>query len=284
MEKKMFVKTLLLSFLILAVCSVSFSKENKIESLWTDSALIIDGLDDEWADSSLNYEKKIKVHYAFKNDANNLYVLFVFEDPEYISAIRGTGMTIWLNTEGKKKKKYGINFKTKQVTADTLISTLEKRHGSISDDEKKKIKSGQKYFLYHGEVIDKKDKILTDSALGGEIEVPLFKSKQKQSMRIYEFRVPLRILEKLSSGQRMEPGKMVKVGFEWGGLTEAMKLARLKRLSESGSRGPETTSIGISSSDASRERDLERSSRTRQSTRGTQKKYSFWVDVALAQI
>jgi len=172
----------------------------------------------------------------------------------------------------------------KQVTADTLISTLEKRHGSISDDEKKKIKPGQQYFLYHGEVIDKKNKILTDSALGGEIEVPLFKSKQKQSMRIYEFRVPLRILEKLSSGQRMEPGKMVKVGFEWGGLTEAMKLARLKQLSESGARGPEPTSIGISGSDASRERDLERSSRTRESSGRTTKKYSFWADVSLAQI
>jgi len=252
-EKKMFVKTLLLSFLILAVCSVSFSKENKIESLWTDSALKIDGVDDEWADSSLNYEKKAEINYAFKNDANNLYILIVFKDPKYLSTIKSTGMTIWLNTEGKNKKQYGINFKMKQVTADTLISTLEKRHGSISDDEKKKIKSGQKYFLYHGEVIDKKDKILTDSALGGEIEVPLFKSKQKQSMRIYEFRVPLRILEKLSSGQRMEPGKMVKVGFEWGG-------------------------------DASRERDLERSSRTRESSGRTTKKYSFWADVSLAQI
>lgn len=284
MARKMFAKTLLLSLLILAVCFVSFSKENKIKSLWTESALKIDGVDDEWADSSLDYEKKAEVNYAFKNDANNLYVLFVFKDQKYLSTIKSTGMTLWLNTEGKNKKQYGINFKMKQVTADTLISTLEKRHGSISDDEKTKIKSGQKYFLYHGEVIDKKGSILTDSALGGEIEVPLFKSKQKQSMSIYEFRVSLIILEKLSSDQKMEPGKMVKVGFEWGGLTEAMRQARLKQLSESGARGPEPTSVGISGSDASRERDLERSSRTMKSSGRTTKKYSFWVDVLLAKI
>lgn len=270
MKKKIFGKILLLSCLILAVCFVGFSKEKGIKSLWTDSAPLIDGLDDEWADSSLNNEKKVKVSCAFKNDANNLYVLFVFEDPRYLSTIRGTGMTIWLNTEGKKKERYGINFKMKRVTAETLISTLEKHHGSLPEAEKERIMSNPQYFLYRGEVIDKKGQILTASALDGELEAPVFKSKQKQSMRIYEFQIPLRILEKLSSDQRIEPGKTVKVGFEWGGLTEAMRTARLKRLSKSESRGPEPTSLGESTA--------------RQRTGGDSQKYSFWVDVALAQI
>ncbi len=255
--------------MISAICLCAIPKEKEIKSLWTESIIKIDGLDDEWTDSSINYQKKVKVKCAFKNDADNLYILFIFEDPEYLTTIKGTGMTIWLNTEGKKKKRYGINFKLKRVTAETLISILERQQGSLPEVEKERIMSNPQYFLYRGEVIDKKGHILTASALGGELEAPIFKSRLKQKMRVYEFRIPCRILEKLSSGQRMEPGKSVRVGFEWGGLTEEMKIASLKRLSESESRGPEPIAQGESIT---------------QRTRRDPIKYSFWVDVLLAQI
>ena len=48
--------------------------------------------------------------------------------------------------------------------------------------------------------------------------MPIFRSTVKQKMMVYEFGIPLRILEKLSADQVIEPGKVVKVGFEWGGI------------------------------------------------------------------
>lgn len=287
MRNKTFIKICLLSFLILVFSLASLSKEKTIESIWTESSLKIDGLDDEWAESSLNFEKKVKVNYAFKNNADDLYLLFVFNDPQYLSTIPQTGMTLWLNTEGKNKKKYGINFKMKQVTADELIAILEKQHGILPEADKKKLMSSPQYFLYQGDVIDKKGNILTASALGEELEAPVFRSKQEQKIMVHEFRMPLRILEKLSADQRMEPGKVVKVCFEWGGLSNEMKIARLKQRAESRPGGHEPTSL--SSPSSSGEEGEVSSGRTpaemqTQRIRSDPKKYSFWVDVKLAQL
>lgn len=288
MRSKTFMRTFLLSFLVLAVCLVGFSKEKIVESIWTESSVKIDGLNDDWVENILNFEKKVKVDYAFKNDANNLYVLFVFKDPKYLSTIRGikgTGMTLWLNTEGKKKKKYGINFKVKQVTADELISIIEKQQGSLPEAEKKRIKSGSHYDLYQGEVIDKKGDILTASALGGGLKAPVFRSKEKQKVMVYEFRMPLRILEKLSADQVIESGKVVKVGFEWGGMTKAMKAARMGRLADSTPKGHKPKSLSELQTQETEggESGARSSAGTMTRRRRSPVKYSFWVDVKLAQ-
>ena len=109
------------------------------------------------------------------------------------------------------------------ISADNLISLLEKQRGPLPEAEKNNIRSKPNYTFYQGDVRDKKGKILTLTALGGELAMPVFKSQPKQKMMVYEFVMPLRILEKLSAKHKMEPGKTVKVGFEWGGLTERMK-------------------------------------------------------------
>lgn len=282
MRNKTFMKISLLSFLVLAVCLVGFSKERIVKSIWTELSVKIDGLDDDWVDNTLNFEKKVEVDYAFNNDANNLYVLFVFKNPKYLSTIGVTGMTLWLNTEGKKKKRYGINFKMKRVTAEELISILEEQQGPLPEAGKNKIKSRPHYFLYRSNVIDKKGNILTASALGGELREPIFRSKEKQKMMVYEFRMPLRILEKLSGDQVIEPGKVVKVGFEWGGLTKEMKEARMRQLGASSARESERRAKDVTEQDKARS--LRDSSGAMTRARRDPLRYSFWVSVKLAQI
>ncbi len=275
MRTKIFTRTFLLSLVILAVCFAGFSKEKAVESMWVGSSLSIDGLDDDWAGDTLNFEKKFEVDYAFRNDADNLYVLFIFKDPVYQSTIKDTGMTLWINTEGKKKKKYGIHFNIRRVTAEGLISILEKK-GPLPEAEKNNIRSKPFYFFYQGDVKNKKGKILTPTALGGELAVPLFGVQAKQKMIVYELVMSLRILEKLSAKHKMEPGKTVKVGFEWGGLTERMKAQRMKRLEQSTVRDSDRKAR---SSQAQR---ADESSGEARLSKGP-KKYSFWVDVELAQ-
>jgi len=249
--------------------------------MWRASPLSIDGLDDDWAGDTLSFEKKFEVDYAFKNDAGNLYILFVFKDKEYQSTIKDTGMTLWINTEGKKKKKYGINFKSKRVKADTLISIIETQQGPLPEAEKNEIRSRAYYMLYQGEVIDKKGNILTASALAGESEGPSFRLKEKKKMMVYELMMPLRVLEKLSADQRMEPGKTVKVGFEWGGLTEKMKAARMARIEAAASREADSRAKDVTERDISRR--MQRSATGAPESKKGPKKYSFWVDVNLAQ-
>jgi hypothetical protein len=279
MRNKIFARTFLLSLAILAVCFVGFSKEKAVVSIWAGSSLSIDGLDSEWAEDTLNFEKKFEVDYAFRNDADNLYVLFIFKDPVYQSTIKDTGMTLWINTEGKKKKKYGIHFNMRRVTAEGIISILEKQKGPLPEPEKNNIRSKPFYFFYQGDVKDKKGKILTPTALGGELAVPLFRAQAKQKMMVYELVMSLRILEKLSAKHKMEPGKTVKVGFEWGGLTERMKAQRMARLEQSTAREAERRPKDVSEGESQR---IGGSSGDLRLSKGP-KKYSFWVDVELAQ-
>ena len=98
MKKQVFLKTFLLFFLILALSLTGFSKSKKIASNWVVFPLTIDGSYDEWGDDALNFEKKVGVNYAFRNDAENLFILFIFKDPKYLSSISATGMTLWFNT------------------------------------------------------------------------------------------------------------------------------------------------------------------------------------------
>jgi len=281
MRNKIVARTLILSLLVFAVSLAGFSKEETVASVWRGSPLSIDGADDDWSGATLSFDKKFGVDYAFKNDAESLFVLFVFKDPLYLSTIKDTGMTLWINTEGKKKKKYGITFKMIDVPAENLISLLEKQKGPLPEAEKNRIRSKPNYIFYQGDVLDKKGNILTAKALGGELPMPVYKSQPKQKMMVYEFVMPLRILEKLSAKHKMEPGKAVKVGFEWGGLTERMKAQRMARLRRAAERGSGSEAGNTSS----RERDMDRRSdgELDLSLKKGPKKYSFWVDVKLAQ-
>ncbi len=127
MGNKKALNKLFLFFMVLALCISGFSKEKKVEGIWASIPVIIDGSNSEWINGPFIFEKKVKVDYAFRNDSENLYVLFIFKDTKYLSSIDQTGMTLWLNTEGKKKKDYGIKFQRKIVSAEDYISFFWKR-------------------------------------------------------------------------------------------------------------------------------------------------------------
>jgi hypothetical protein len=136
MESK---KILAIMCFILSVAFQVSAKEKIIESLWTDSPLKIDGSVSDWKDDPLSAEKKAKVDYAFRNDVDFLYVLFRFNDLKYLSTIEATGMTLWIDVLGKKKKNLGVNFTKKKISSEEYIRLLEQRQGSVSDEQKEKL-------------------------------------------------------------------------------------------------------------------------------------------------
>ncbi len=276
MKKQLFFKIFLLFLFILTFSLLSFSKEEIIASKWVDFPLTIDGSNDEWNLDVLNFEKKVDVNYAFRNDAENLYVLFIFNDPQYLSSISATGMTLWFNTEGKKKKNFGLTFIKKQVSADAFISILEQQKGALSEEEKNNIRANPRYFLHNIKVVGKESVSISQQADSAEADVALFRSLRKENTVMYEFAVPLKRMPEQVHGIGTEPGKLVKVGFEWGGLTEEMKKARAE-----GHEIPGTDAMRRGeSADAWSKRSSGFSERS-SSRRPVQ--YSFWVDVHLAK-
>ena len=276
MKKTAFAKVVLLFFLILTISFLGLSKEQEIKSNWAASPVKIDGSNDDWAEIAFTSMKKLSLDYAFRNDAENLYVLFIFKDPKYLSSIAMTGMTLWFNAEGKKKKEYGILFIQKQISADALISRLEKERGPLSEDKKNEIRNIPSYLLNHTEIIAKKSKSSSQSSESSETQPAEFRFRKQQNSMVFEFSIPLKNMTAEVSVMRAELGKSIKVGFEWGGMTEEMKEALMQRsaaLERSRSVDNDPTSNRAGAGE---------SSVPIGSLKGP-KKYEFWVDVQMAK-
>ncbi len=268
----------------------AFSEDIPVLSRWSTAPPALDGLTDDWREDVLSSEKGIGVDYAFRNDERNLYILFVFKEPKSLSTVDVTGMTIFFSPSEKKQKDYGVRFRKKNVRADELIAMMEKSGQELTEERKREIRKLPMYVLYQADAINKKGEVIPSPGPAAEIDPPSFRFQRQGKTVIYEFRVPLVSRESHPAGAGGAPGELLKVGFEWGGLTEEMKKAMASGISADSVRAgasdvsldatvrggdeSEGLSRGMSRSDASPE--LAR-------MRRGPKKYSFWADVRLAR-
>ena len=164
MERIGWRKIFAVALLVLVIPFYAFAKEKTVQSIWAASPLTMDGLINDWEGDPFNMEKKVKVEYAFRNDADNLYVFFKFNDFKYLSSIEITGMTLWIDLEGKKDKNLGVNFTKKKISADEYIAILERQQGSLSDEQKESVRASEFYFISQAKAVDKKGNPLEKEA------------------------------------------------------------------------------------------------------------------------
>ena len=275
--KRIFTHISLVIFMVV-IATIGFPKEKLVESKWAAQLPMIDGLDDDWSGDVMTSEKKVKVDYAVRNDAQNMYVLFIFKDLKYMSTINATGITLYYNTEGKKKKDHAFHFIKRKVTPDELIAYLEKRGEVLTEQQVQSIKSKPAFSVYMAERVGKKDKEISETAPTPATLNPDFKINVKGKEFIYEFRVPLIKSETSPRGMGVEPGQSLKIGFEWGGMTDELRKAMSARTRAQSDLGVSREG-GASIIDSTRGK----SGIPRRSSRAMPKKHSFWVDVKLAQ-
>jgi hypothetical protein len=260
------------------------AKETLVESKWTATPVKVDGLNKDWVGDALSFEKSADVDYAFKNDGRDVYVLFVFKDPKYLSSIDATGMTLYFSTEGKKQKDYGVKFIRRTVSPDELIATLEKEGTALTEQKKQEIKASPKYVLFEADAVNKKGEVIPPAGAAPDIDPPAFKMMKQDKLVVYEFRVPLAAREIHPAGIGSEPGKTIKVGFEWGGMTAEMRKAMASRMGAEGARaGASDVSMGETVAGGNENEGMRDSGSSLTQMRRGPKKYDFWVDVKLAQ-
>ncbi len=266
-----------LCFVVLALCSPGMSKDKVVYSQWTTSPPNIDGSNSDWEGGTHTLNKKTQVDYAFRNDADNLYVIFIFNEPrQFMSTIRDSGITLWINTDGTKKKKYGIKFAIKTVSADNYIQIVEEMMGeSMPEEKKKQIKAKESYQIFNNEVIDSEGNI---PIIASGPTAPAFNTSGGRETVVYEFKVPLKRDETHPVGVGITPGGSLTIGFEWGGTTKEMRQDRLAKQTARGTRG---TSSG-SASGLTSERRVQGSTREGSMSRVRAATYFFWADVQLA--
>jgi len=252
--------------------SAALPAENIVQSTWTASPLQVDGQSGDWTGGTVASEKGVGVNYAFRNDGRDLYVLFIFKNPKFLSTIDMTGITLYASTSGKKDKDWGVKFLKKTVSGEQLIEYMERMGQPLTEERKQEIKDKPQLILFTATAVNKKGEEIFPAGPVQDIDLPGFRVGRGENSVVYEFRIPLVSREVHPAGIGTEPGKDIKIGFEWGGLTKEMREAMRGQ-----ARGIETgTDLAKETVTGTYEGSLSTGP-------AGPKKYSFWVDVKLAQ-
>ena len=273
---------ILVTIMMVALLSSFMLAADVYKSTWNTGKMAVDGTEFDWQDAAPFFEKKVAADYAFKNDANFLYVLFKFQDPkQFMSTVDWTGMTVYLDPNGKKKKDYFINFRKKQITAAEFIAKMEAEKGPLSGEDKNKILANEFYVDHDVQVTNKKAKSQKIEQVEGMVPAIFRANKTQEGTYIWEFAIPLARPADLAPGIGAAPGQQIKVGFHWGGATDEWKEAQAARLGEQSAQARATDAGSITS-----ERDgragLDSNIGLARMRRQMPKKYDIWADVLLA--
>jgi hypothetical protein len=290
MKRRKMVNGLLLAFLAFALVATGFSKDKPVDSQWASAPASIDGMNTEWGNVSLVTHKKTKVDYAFMNGAEDLFILFIFKDPKYLSSLSWTGLTVWLSPQGEKDKNLGIRFIKKQISADDYIAILEKQVGkAMPEDKKEQIRQNKAYWLFEQELINKKAADYAEDAPKPKFTGALFRSNVLQKTVLYELAISFAKLAEIAPEIGAGPGTGLNVNFEWGGATKEYKEALASGMAQrdtsaraGGATGSLTSERGAGEGLGDVERSSSKLARMRSQLQRV-KKYDFWVEVNLAQ-
>ena len=102
---KLSIIPVLFLFLFITGC-----KSFKLDSTFSAQPIEINGNYSDWEKIPALYFEEQNILLAVCNDTNNLYLAFRFRDPKWLMAINRTGLTIWLDSTGKKKEQFGVKY------------------------------------------------------------------------------------------------------------------------------------------------------------------------------
>jgi len=275
-------KPLPLLIAILTITVPFLAKDKIIESKWTPMPPQIDGKTIDWAQDVLDLSKSENVSYAFKNDAGYLYLLFIFNESKTLSSVAATGMTFWINTEGKEKKTHGLRFYQKILNGQQLIQQMEKQGESIPEEKKAEFLNSKTPFRLFGfDGVNKKGDVVPLAAKG----VATYRDGKDGKNTVYEFVIPIALLKDPAIETPFDMTKPFKFGFEWGGATPDIMKAQMAALGDQGARagsGAAGSLEGQIRGGEGEDFNAPSSDMTRMRSR-LPKKYDFWISLKVAQ-
>lgn len=126
-------KTLTIATLLALTGTVALAQGKKLKdvqeiSLWAPTGVKADGKLAEWNDSFQAYNKATQLYYTISNDDKNIYMAFKSTDAMNNNKIIAGGITIAVNTEGKKKTDNTYNV-TYPVIAPVSVKTTSRPAG-----------------------------------------------------------------------------------------------------------------------------------------------------------
>jgi len=205
---------LTLAGLILATgCNIQ-----EVPSYWSTEPVQVDGKSTDWSNKPMTYFQDEGVALGLSNDAENLYVLFRFQDPEWARVIRMTGLTLWLDVNGKKGKNFMIRYKGGPSLARMRAA------GEGGDLDQIPPELNERLMRQEGSSEDRftcfaKDRIIEKSIPTGGSQGPAAGYDTSLGFYSYEFSVPLQESGVRYYGIGAQPGQTISIGAVWGDLS-----------------------------------------------------------------
>lgn len=197
-------------------------KNTKLDSAWTTAAMLIDGRAQDWNGVTSHFLGESEASVAFANDSSRLFILMRTRDPRLASTIRRSGLTFWVNADGKRDKKFVIRYRGGP--------TREEMRSMTGDGQRRKIDREAPFMMPDtGEPVLTcfvKDRIV-------EMEIPVDGSNGPAAafsldggFFTYEFSLPLHESAVRSYGMAAAPGQTIRIGAIWGGSGRGMSHGR----------------------------------------------------------
>jgi len=199
-----------------------------------------------------------------------------------MSSVEATGLTLWVNNDGKEKKTHGLHFYRKSVATAELIKILESEGQILTEDRKKELLSRPAWPIWTCDVLNKKGEVVPHPGVNGGT----FRTTKTPKTAVYEIVVPMELLNDPNADTKWDTSKLLKIGFEWGGLTDAMRITQAANLGDQSTRasgGGTDLSSQLSGGESRDFSDPGGSLSQMRSLASKYKKLDFWLDLKVFQ-
>jgi hypothetical protein len=109
-------KTVLFTLIAISAAMTSYAQKFILNSLWRDSAIVVDGKPIDWDQPYRYFDSKTKLQYSVVNDDKYVYVSIRTNDDKAQMKIMRAGMDVWFDVSGKKKEIGTVSFPLKSNT------------------------------------------------------------------------------------------------------------------------------------------------------------------------
>ena len=206
---------MILSFIAVPVGA----KMEEINSDRTEAAIQIDGKTNDWARLSGIFFQEQNASLAVANDQEFLFVLFRTSDMRTARIIKMSGLTLYLNIDGKKKKDFYLKFRG-GPSLEQLRGRGQDQEGQTPARRPMMDESEQPFGKERAPALTCyiKDRIVEKEMPLDGSEGPMAAFDTSLGFYVYEFRVPLDSGEVRYFGLGADLSRPIAIGMEWGDM------------------------------------------------------------------
>lgn len=208
-------------FLMFAADS-GWAKSDEISSRFVTQSVTIDGRYDDWKDNPGSFLEKQKAVVAVSNDQDYLYLLFRTNDPRSVRAIAMSGLTVYFDIDGGKRKDFHLKF-IGGPSREQLRSLMKQEFGGRTPEGREMPEGVSRMDIDAGPrdsvpalFCFVKDRISEKSIPLDGVEGPAAAFDTAHGFFVYEFAVPLKESDVRYYGLGAGSDKPISVGLIWG--------------------------------------------------------------------